>query len=405
VPPRALPFALGLLTAGCASGPRLPVTPVVTARPATCVITTDSVGPTRPVTAAFDNPSEARRARLAASRLAPVRRDCDGHLLPGLASHWSRDTSAKFWTLELGPAAAAASSGAPRWTAAALAATWRADPDAELALRASGVESVVPLDDGRLVVGFAAPHDELPPVFAARALGVATRDGPMLVEAEPGSGDLRDAVDRGPDLIQTGDPDLLDYAGRRPDVSSTALPWSRTYLLVLPAGGAGLGAAIPADTTAFRSALARDAVRMDARPAGAPGWADSAARCRRARALPEAPPASVIAYSADDRTGRELAERLVALAGPAGLAVRPLEQDSLMAALRRGDSQAFVVDGPRETAGPCAESADWPAGATVVPLVETRRHAIVRRGAPPLAVEWDGAVRLAEAGDTARAAP
>jgi hypothetical protein len=121
--------------------------------------------------------------------------------------------------------------------------------------------------------------------------------------------------------------------------------------------------------------------------------------------LPEAPPASVIAYSADDRTGRELAERLVALAGPAGLAVRPLEQDSLMAALRRGDSQAFVVDGPRETAGPCAESADWPAGAAVVPLVETRRHAIVRRGAPPLAVEWDGAVRLAEAGDTARAAP
>jgi hypothetical protein len=40
-----------------------------------------------------------------------------------------------------------------------------------------------------------------------------------------------------------------------------------------------------------------------------------------------------------------------------------------------------------------------------VPLIETRAHAIVRRGAPPLVAEWDGAVRLAEPGDTAVATP
>jgi hypothetical protein len=41
---------------------------------------------------------------------------------------------------------------------------------------------------------------------------------------------------------------------------------------------------------------------------------------------------------------------------------------------------------------PCRERAGWPPGATAVPLVETRPHAILRRGIPPLAVEWDGAV-------------
>jgi len=63
------------------------------------------------------------------------------------------------------------------------------------------------------------------------------------------------------------------------------------------------------------------------------------------------------------------------------------------------------VSGPRMAAGACAESSDWPAGARAVPLVETRAHAIVRRGAPPLAVEWDGAVRPAEPGDTSGATP
>ncbi|MGH7515480.1 MAG: hypothetical protein ACREOQ_21460, partial [Gemmatimonadales bacterium] len=135
-----------------------------------------------------------------------------------------------------------------------------------------------------------------------------------------------------------------------------------------------------------------------------PGWPDSAARCSPA---PAARPSSsrAIVYPAGDATARALAERLVALAPPSGMAVRGLESDSLSAALRRGDARAFVVSGPAATAGPCTESSGWPAGTRAVPLVETRPHAIVRRGAPPLAVEWDGAVRLAEPGDTVGATP
>jgi hypothetical protein len=405
VPPRALSFALGLLSAGCAHTPPSPSSPPAAAPRATaCLILTDSAGPVRPIPAAFDDPTDAARARLAATRLAPVRLDCEGHPGPGLASHWSADTSARFWTLELAPPPSPAPEGRVGWTAAALAATWRSDPDAGLALRAAGVQSVLPLDDRRLVVGFGAAERELPPVFAARALAVATGGPATLLEEQPPSGDLRDAIDHGPDLIQTGDPDLLDYASRRPGLTRVALPWSRVYLLLLPAGGPGLGEAVPADTAGFRAALARNVVQTEARPADAPAWPDSAARCSPA---PVARPSSssAIAYPAADATARALAERLVALAGPARLAVRGLEPDSLSAALRRGDARAFVISGPRAVAGPCAESSAWPAGARAVRLVETRAHAIVRRGAPPLAVEWDGAVRLAEPGDTAGTRP
>jgi hypothetical protein len=112
-----------------------------------------------------------------------------------------------------------------------------------------------------------------------------------------------------------------------------------------------------------------------------------------------------IIYPAGDPTARGLAERLVALGGAAAPMVRALEPDSFAAALRRGDAGGFIVTGPLVAPSPCLESAGWPAGARVIPLVETRAHAVVRRGTPALAVEMDGAVRLAEPADTAGAVP
>jgi hypothetical protein len=105
--------------------------------------------------------------------------------------------------------------------------------------------------------------------LADRALGVP-RGAPVgLTLVPPPSGDLRDAIDRGIDLVLTADPDLVDYARRRPGATATALPWDHRYVLMLPSGSAGVGAAIPADTTALRSALADGAVRADARAAEA----------------------------------------------------------------------------------------------------------------------------------------
>jgi hypothetical protein len=58
---------------------------------------------------------------------------------------------------------------------------------------------------------------------------------------------------------------------------------------------------------------------------------------------------------------------------------------------------AYVVPVPRTALVPCREIAGWPAGATVVPLIETRRSVVVRRGVQPLTVEYDGRLRPVEA--------
>jgi hypothetical protein len=402
MPSRALLLAGGILTAGCASTRPAPP-PAPGAVPSTsCLLVTDSTGPARTLAAAFDDPADALRARRAATLDAPVRLDCDGRPMPGLAVAWSRDTSGRFWTLELGEPSA--SGTAVRWTAAALAATWRADPDANAALEWAGVESLLPLDTRRLVVGFSTPAPELPSLFADRALGVATGESRPGLDPTASGGDLRDAVDGGTDLIQTGDPELLDYARRRPGLTQVPLPWSRSYLLVLPARSPGVGTALPADTATFRAGLARDAVRIDARVPEPPFWWEQHDACvQRPRPAARREPVNAIAYPAADRVARDLAERIVALAGMAELTARGLPADSFAAALRGGSARAFVVAVPRHAAVACRETAAWPPSVVVVPLVETRAHAVLRRGAPPVAVEWDGALRAAGAGEQSAA--
>src|SRR6185312_8630230 len=113
-----------------------------------------------------------------------------------------------------------------------------------------------------------APEPEPPTVLADRSLGVPpTSPRRTSVLPQPDSGDLRDAIDRGVDLVQTSDPDVIEYASRRSGLTTVPLPWNRAYLLLLPSRSAGVGTAIPSDTASLRAALARDAVRADARAA------------------------------------------------------------------------------------------------------------------------------------------
>jgi hypothetical protein len=398
-------LAAGAAVTGCSagSGHQPPPSTAPETPPSSCVIAADSAAPSPMITAAFDDTADARRALLATSRVAPLRLDCEGRPLPGLAAAWSRDTSGRFWTFELDSRASADTSA--RWTASTLAAAWRADPAASAALRWSGVTSLVPLDDRRLVVELASPSPEVPRFFADRTFGVPRVQAPALTLAEPASGDLRDAIDQGTDLVQTTDPALLDYARRRPGVTAVALPWHRTYVLLLPARSAGIGTAIPADTAGFRAGLARDAVRADARAAAGPLWWDARAACpTKPRPMARRVPTGAIAYPAEDPVARDLTERIVALAG-GDVTARGLAADSFGVALRLETERGYVLSLPRQALVPCRESAGWPTNAAVVPLIDIRPYAVLRRGAPAFVVEWDGAIRPAEAGDTAGAAP
>ncbi|HEU4680381.1 MAG TPA: hypothetical protein VFS51_01465, partial [Gemmatimonadales bacterium] len=66
----------------------------------------------------------------------------------------------------------------------------------------------------------------------------------------------------------------------------------------------------------------------------------------------------------------------------------------LTAALRSDSERAYLLALPRQSLSPCRDSDEWRLGASALPLIDTRAHAIVRRGAPPLTLDWDGTVRV-----------
>ncbi|MGH7526236.1 MAG: hypothetical protein ACREMX_05995 [Gemmatimonadales bacterium] len=325
-----------------------------------------------------------------------IRLDCQGNVRPALASGWSSDSAGRSWTFVLGNDPGSSDTAAVR--AADVASTWRSSQVAASTLRWAGIESVTALDDRRLVVGLRDPHDSVPELFADPTLAVS-RDapGPVLAPA-PGAGrDPRDALDRGADLLRTDDPEIVEYARRRPDFVTVPLPWSRTYVLLLPAGSEGLDATVGSDSAGFRAALARDAVAGEARGAEPPFWWNEPPSCQTAASPSTGATGragATIAYPRDDRIARGLAERIVALAKVPGTSALGLGSGELSTSLRAGSARAFVVPLPRRSLLPCRDSAGWPPGASVVPLVDARSTLILRRDHPALAVDWDGTVRL-----------
>jgi len=342
-----------------------------------------------------------------------VRLDCAGRLRPALADDWASADGGLSWTFSLGTARFW--DGTPV-TAEMIKAGWMQDSAATIRLRQAGVILISAPGDRELRILLAAPRQSVPEALADSRLAIARRvpesgwpigTGPYhLPETDPapttlepvGGGrpvrvlspppDLRDAIDAGADLVVTDDPATLAYAAQRPDLASVPLPWSRTYALALTA---------PADSlmvtaAGFREALARDAVRVDARaampypfpPACAPRLADPPRRAGRG--------APRISYPAGDGTARDLAARLAALGVVGAHAIVPMAAAAFAASRREGGEVAYVLSLPRG-AGTC-EDLPLPPGAAVVPLVDVRAHALVRRGAPPLTLDWDGAVRL-----------
>jgi Bacterial extracellular solute-binding proteins, family 5 Middle len=341
-----------------------------------------------------------------------VRRDCAGLERPGLAETWSSGDGGRNWAFTLRPARFW--DGTPV-TAGAVVSGWTEDSAASALLKRAGVIFATPGSDGELHLLLAVPHDSVPAALADPRLAVVRRipdtawpvgTGPYrLPESDPAPAtlepveegrpvrllapprDLRDAMDAGADIVVTDDPATLAYAAQRPAYTSLPLPWSRAYALVLATAADSVAVVAPG----FRDALARDAVRVEAR--GAPG--DSVPPACSAAPPASASPARTgarIAYPAADATARDLAARLAALGTAGARAILPLDQDALVASLRAGREVAWVLALPR-TLAPC-EDLPVPGGAAVLPLVDTRARALVRQGAPPLTVDWDGTLRL-----------
>jgi hypothetical protein len=305
-------------------------------------------------------------------------------------------------------------------TARAIADSWAADSAAGPTVQAAGILAVDAAGAHDLRLTLAQPRDSLPPALADRGLRLVRTSrerkaigtgrykpagpekGPLtLVPADSAthrvvrvlaSRDLRDALDAGADLVVTDDPSTLDYASARPDLSVVPLPWSRMYILVVPKRPGFI--LDTASSARLRETLAHDAIRIDARAAEPPfSWGNCAGPLPAAAPAAE-PVGTRLGYVAADRVARDLAARIVAIGAAPARSIVGLDSTALRESIRAAREPAYVLAVPKMPLIPCEGPILWPADVQIVPLVETRMHVIVRRGAPPVTVDWDGGLRL-----------
>jgi hypothetical protein len=221
---------------------------------------------------------------------------------------------------------------------------------------------------------------------SAQEIRAHSQAGDTIVFRFASSGDARDLLDNGVDLLVTRERRLRDYAATLPNYVVSALPWDRTYVYVTAEAGG----------SRFDGGGLEQAVRAEARrPDGGFWWLDLRA-CGAGRGIspPLAQGPHHILYSRGDPTARELAGRLAALTNAVAT---PRPPDELRSAIDSGNAWGYIVALPRLTADPCRTAKDllpsWPA--TITALVDTRATAIARRGVARWTVDWDGTVHLA----------
>ncbi|MGH7945268.1 MAG: ABC transporter substrate-binding protein, partial [Opitutaceae bacterium] len=379
-----------------------------------------------------------------------VRADCNGRVGPGLAASWRLD--GRTWIVTLRENARF-SDGMPV-TAADARASWTRDGIGdELRPQVSRlVQSIVSVGDRALAITLRTQRVDVPvalahpdlaitksvadspwplgtrsaritpeghtPLTGAATVITVARDNLPAIRFLVDPGDPRDLLDQGVDLLLTRDPAALDYAATLPQFQSVPLAWQRTHVLLTP----GRSRSSPSLSEEARQVLADDAVRGEARGARGPFWWQMLPDCEVALSPPrdQSSPTPRIVYDASDEAARDLAERFVGLvraSGPAATAFldallpdRPrrtyrratgLTGEALALARRLGTDAGYVMSFDSRPVDPCRDlqalmdGARWLDPETIVPLVETRLQAIVRRGRSGVTAEWDGGLVIA----------
>ena len=447
---RAVVVAVAL--AGCSS--RRSVTPIAPIAPvASCSVGTSqpSTGDTL-VLATFGPIDRAHVpvAANAAERLAfaqvyetLIDVDCDGAPRPGLAASWTFDATRTRITLTLRDGARFGK-GKPVGAGDVLAA-WQATgagASASASLAREIARGTTVIDDHTLMVSLpdtdwlvlANPAlavyepesaDQFPsgtgPYRIAESSPAALMLVPTVPSSEPylqirriASGDPRDAIDAGADVVVTGDPATIAYAATRANLMAAPLPWTRTYALVLSGAAprmAQLFTRPDSEAAVLRSSLAHDAVHAEARAAQPPYWWDGQSSCGPitdsvATRAPDH--TNRVVYRRDDGIARGLAERLVAL-DPSTVAAG-LPANDFASALTDGGELAYVLELPRASLSPCDDlgalrsAAPWLVSgdsvkAKLVQLIDTRNTAMLNRQRVSATVDWRGTLRFGSVGN------
>lgn len=385
-----------------------------------------------------------------------VRVDCMGRMVPGLAASWRLDGDGRTWIVTLRDHVQF-SDGTPV-TPADVRASWMRDgtgdelrPDVRRLIQA-----IEPAGERALAIRLQRPHVDTPMALAHSDLAIAksvagsswplgTRSTRIAPESDTvtttplssialagdslatirfviAPGDPRDLIDRGVDVLLTRNPAALDYAGTLPHFQIVPLAWQRTHLLLTP----GRSRSSPLLSDEQRQALADDAVRGEARGARGPFWWQMLGDCEVASpsARRQSSTTPRIVYDANDGAARDLAERFVGLSRASGAATAFLDVllpdrsqraidratgltgEPLALAKRLGSDAGYVISIDSRPLDACRdlqelmESARWIDPETMVPLVDTRLHAVVRRGRSGAVTEWDGGMVIADAQPT-----
>lgn len=379
-----------------------------------------------------------------------VRVDCEGRVQPALAASWRLDIDERTWIVTLRDLAHFTDGTAV--TATSVRESWAGDNGGDdVSLRVGRlIRSVVVVDDRTLAITLRNPHPGGPLALAHTDLAVAMRTAAspwplgtrgvsppvagapsalaeqvlvldrrtlpplrVLVAAR----DPRDLLGAGIDLLLTRDPATLAYAATLPGFQSVPLEWQRTQVLLQP----GRTPASPALSDDDRRKMAADAIQGESRGAEGPFWWEHAQSCdgNSDRVPPQFPLTPRVVYDGGDAAAHDLAERLVAVtrtSGPASPAVTgallpdrtrrdfqravALTGAPLVQARRRGADAGYIVSIDRRPLDPCRELAvtiegtPWLDRETMVPIADTRLHAIVRRGTSGVTREWDGGLLM-----------
>jgi hypothetical protein len=268
--------------------------------------------------------------------------------------------------------------------------------------------------------------------------------GPVIQFVETSAYDARDLLEGVIDVMITADPSVVEYASSRSRLTTFALAWDHTYVLLSTSRVQELrrGSSLGSVSSDFLDALARDAVRGDARGYRSPSWWEDVDDCGELSetidGLPPVPKGAYassgvrrILYDSDDPIARDVAERLVALAasdpsvsheaaviasavpgltsGAPRLTAEGLTSGELGRSLFAGDDFAYVIAIPRRPPDACYEvrkllnRAPWLANLEVdfddalIPLVDTRLHVIANRDRVGLVIDGYGNLLISNA--------
>ena len=410
-----------------------------------------------------------------------VRVSCEDRIVPALAERWETRDGGRSWSFDLRPDATF-SDGTPV-TGQSVVEAWRerqsaAGPRPDE--RAAAVASLTIESERRITVHFRDPQSEGPrlladPFYAIHRRGASSGSAigsggfiipavaggntagaavtiAQLVPREPGtapvlllttarSGDERDLIDAGVDLMASSDQRVLEYATTRSDLRVTALPADRAYML-LATDRALSGGTVPTSSDdprwdALRASLARDVIRgpmADRTWWGAPDRVSSCAPAAPSVAarwpLRGASVGRRIVHPSSDRVAGDLARRLVAIAAQGRESARRAQLAALLpelvegdrgalvavgltvgemsASLAQGNDAAYIVAMPLRALDRCVAwrelvtRAPWIDPGVPVPLAHAGSSLVSSARAPAVTIDWDNSLRIGSPASGAR---